>query len=120
MRLGFTELPAFQRWRDKNLSFDEFCELQNELMESPKKGAPIAGCASYRKLRRPQPGRSKGKRGGHRIIYMHVPEVERVILVLGYSKDLQEDLSPDEAKQLEALAKRLKAEEIAAAGGKRK
>ena len=48
--------------------------LQRELMNDPESGAVMPGCGGLRKIRIADPGRGKGKRGGARVIYLHVPE----------------------------------------------
>lgn len=53
--------------------------LQNDLMRHPDKGDVIRGAGGFRKLRVKLPGR--GKSGGARAIYLHVPEVQTVVLV---------------------------------------
>lgn len=116
MKLGFTELPSFMRFRDKFIEDRAFYQLQNELMENPDRGDVMSGCGGFRKIRLQDSARGKGKRGGIRVIYMYVPEVSRLVFVFGYSKDLMTDISPDDKKQLALRAKILKAEEIEEAG----
>ncbi len=54
------------------------------------------------------------KRGGARVIYLHVPMAKRFYLLDIYGKDEKDDLSNDEKKQLRKLAEQLKCEAIAA------
>ena len=65
----------------------------------------MPGCGGLRKIRWPDPRRAKGKRGGLRLIYLHVPEAATILLLDVYDKDETADLSPAERKELSALAK---------------
>jgi mRNA-degrading endonuclease RelE of RelBE toxin-antitoxin system len=104
MKLTFVETLVFTaRWR-KRADDEALRALQRVLLESPQAGKPIPGCGILRKLRVADPSRSKGKRGGLRVIYMHTPEAAIVDLFTVYGKDEADDLSADEIKALCALA----------------
>ena len=47
-------------------------------------------------MRVPDPRRGKGKRGGARVIYLHIPEVDQIHFITIYGKDQQDDLSSDD------------------------
>jgi len=79
--------------------------LQYELYQKPDSGAVIPGAAPLRKIRWSDERRGKGKRGGLRIIYLHVPEFEVVFLMDMYGKDEVDDLPANEKKELRQLAK---------------
>jgi hypothetical protein len=64
----------------------------------------MPGCGGLRKLRIADPKRGKGKRGGARLIYLHIPLIEHFLLIDIYGKDEQEDLSVGEKKILKQLA----------------
>ncbi|MEE9310985.1 MAG: type II toxin-antitoxin system RelE/ParE family toxin [Planctomycetota bacterium] len=117
MSLGFTELPSFMRFRDKNIANKPFFGLQMELMADPEKGDVMPGCGGFRKVRLADEVRGKGKRGGIRIIYLYVPEVSRIVFILGYAKNLMEDLSAADKKALRERAAILRLEEIRESGG---
>lgn len=72
----------------------------------------MPGCGGLRKLRTPDPQRGKGKRGGTRLIYLYIPAARRFYLLDIYGKDEKDDLSADEKKVLQNLAKVLKAEAL--------
>lgn len=74
----------------------------------------MKGCGGLRKIRTADPKRGKGKRGGARVIYLHVPDARRFYMLDIYDKDEKADLSADEKKQLRNLAERLWSEAIAA------
>ena len=88
--------------------------LQQLLMENPEAGAVMPGCGGLRKLRSSDASRGKGKRGGARVIYLHVPLARRFYMLDIYGKDEKDDPSADEKKQLRQLAEQLKREAIAA------
>lgn len=69
MKALFVELPAFIRHRAEYLDDEGLRGLQNALMENPESGDVIEGTGGLRKLRRTDPRRGKGKRGGLRVIY---------------------------------------------------
>jgi hypothetical protein len=75
----------------------------------------MPGCGGLRKIRLANPRRGKGKRGGARVIYLHVPEVNWIYLLDIYGKDEKEDLSAAEKKILKRLAEEFKQEAMRAA-----
>lgn len=70
----------------------------------------MPGCGGLRKLRMPDAGRGKGKRGGFRVIYLDLPEVARIHLIKLYDKSEKDDLSSDDRKILRTLAGLIKRE----------
>lgn len=77
-------------------------ELENILLENPRKGAVIEGLAGIRKLRIKLEGR--GKSGGGRVIYPDVLEKEKLYLLFAYPKSVQEDLSSEQRRILRRMA----------------
>lgn len=75
----------------------------------------MPGCGGLRKIRTGDPRRRKGKRGGARVIYFHVPEANWIYLLDIYGKDEKEDLNAAEKKILKRLASEFKKEAIRAA-----
>ncbi len=118
MTKRFVETASFTKWvGDQPESLDEtLSELQQELMANPDAGDVIKGCGGLRKIR--IPGRGKGKRGGARVIYLHVPEANWVIFVDVYGKGEKAADSPAERKVLAELAQVFKAEAILATQSK--
>jgi len=82
-------------------------------MAAPEKGDVIPGCGGLRKVRVADPRRGKGKRGGARVIYLNIPEAERIDMLAIYSKDERDDLDEDQRKVLRALAEQARKEAIA-------
>jgi hypothetical protein len=92
-----------------------YAAFQQLLLANPEAGDVMRGCGGLRKVRTVHPRRGKGKRGGARVIYLHVPEVNWVFLVDIYGKDEKDDLSAAEKKVLRRLAEQFKAEAVQAA-----
>ena len=103
MRAHFTELPAFERRRQRYLDDDQFRLLQLQLMRDPECGAVIAGTGGLRKTRFGDVRRGKGKRGGLRVIYYWREKEAHFWLFAIYDKDETEDLSSTEKKALKSM-----------------
>jgi hypothetical protein len=88
------------------LNDEGFRALQHALMEQPEKGDVIEGTGGLRKLRRPDPKRGKGKRGGLRLIYFWWEAGRQFWLFTLYDKDEMEDLSAKEKGLLKDMLKR--------------
>lgn len=109
MKRTFIESSSFTRKVDSE-GADSLLEIQTELLERLESGSVIQGTGGLRKLRVADAGRGKGKRGGFRVIYLDIPEVERTYLLGLYDKNEKEDISPQEKKLLKALVEQLKRE----------
>jgi hypothetical protein len=113
MRRTFVESRVFTAWIKELLDEETYRLLQQELLANPTKGAVMPGCGGVRKVCVSQPARGKGKRGGARVIYLDIPEAERIDLIAAYGKNEQGDLTPDQRKVMRSLAARMLAEAIA-------
>ncbi len=71
MKAAFVEMPVFEKHRSDYLNDDEYQQLQNDLLEAPKKGEVIQGAGGLKKIRWVDARRNKGKRSGTRIIYYY-------------------------------------------------
>jgi hypothetical protein len=98
--LQFIEAPPFSRHREEYLDDEGFRQLQQALAMNPDTGDLIPGAGGIRKLRWADTRRSKGKRGGLRIIYYCFLSDEEIWLLTLYGKDEASDLSKDEKAQL--------------------
>jgi hypothetical protein len=107
MQAVFVELPAFERSRESYLDDGCFGRLQEALMANPEAGEVIPGTGGLRKVRFSDARRSKGKRGGLRVIYYYWTGGPEFWLFTLYDKDEMTDLTP---KQREALKERIKDE----------
>ena len=113
MKKTFIESSEFTDWIRRNLDDDSFASFQQRLMDAPVRGVVIPGCGGLRKIRLADPRRGKGKRGGIRVIYLHVPEVDWIFLLDAYSKDEKDDLAAHEKRVLRRLAEQFRGEAIA-------
>jgi hypothetical protein len=114
MKATFIETTSFTQAVTEFLADRQYAKLQHELMADPDVGNVMPGCGGLRKVRVADHERGKGKRGGARVIYLHVAEAHSFYLLDIYGKDEKDDLSPREKKLLSQLAQELKAEAIAA------
>ncbi len=114
MKATFVETTGFTEAVSGFLPDRAYVGIQQLLMENPNAGHVIPGCGGLRKLRTSDAERGQGKRGGARLIYLHVPTAKRFYLLDIFGKDEKDDLSAGEKKQLRKLAGELKAEAIAA------
>jgi hypothetical protein len=114
MNATFVETRSFTEAVTSFLSDDLYAGLQRRLMENPDAGDVMPSCGGLRKIRAVDPRRRKGKRGGARVIYLHIPAARRFYMIDIYGKDEKDDLSAAEKKMLRQLAARLKAESVLA------
>jgi hypothetical protein len=105
MKAVFVELPVFSRFRDDYLDDEGFRGLQIAMMKNPQSGNVIEGTGGLRKLRYADARRSKGKRGGLRVIYYWWDGDHQFWLFTLYDKDEMTDLSVDEKKALKHMLK---------------
>ncbi len=68
----------------------------------------MQGCGGIRKVRIESPKRGKGKRGGFRVIYLHIPEAQCIYFVAIYGKNEQDDLNTAQKQQLKVIAEQTK------------
>jgi mRNA-degrading endonuclease RelE of RelBE toxin-antitoxin system len=71
------------------------------LVRKPDAGKIISGSGGLRKLRWSAGG--KGKRGGLRVIYYWYVSLEIILLLFAYPKNEQDDLTPEQLKQLKKV-----------------
>jgi len=88
-------------------SDEAYADFQAELAEQPDKGTVIPGASSLRKLRWGDKRRGMGKRGGLRVIYIHIPDLTVLFMLDVYGKDEADDLTNGEKKELQTMAKQL-------------
>ena len=70
----------------------------------------MRGIGGPRKARIADAGRGQGKRGGHRVIYLDLPDVARTHLLALYDKNEKDDISADEKRVLRGMAEEIKTE----------
>lgn len=105
MKATFVELPPFERTRKDYMDDDAYRLLQHELMDNPTAGDVMEGTGGLRKLRQADPRRSKGKRGGLRVIYYWWSGGDQFWFFTVYDKDQADDLTPAQRKVLKQLLK---------------
>ena len=109
MKVAFVELHGFtQVVTTYFVNDDNYARFQAALLAAPTAGQVMQSCGGLRKIRWADPRRGKGKRGGLRIIYLFVPEAERIYMFDVYDKDEAEDLTPDQRRVLALEADKLK------------
>ena len=109
MQREFIRTVPFERsWTAAGLDDDDLRELENLLLRHPDIGAVIPGLNGCRKLRVQLPGR--GKSGGARVIYVDLVVQEMIFLLLAYPKNVQENLTPEQKRNLAILVNIVKKE----------
>lgn len=103
----YTE-PFRKCWKAMGLSEDDLKALEEILLENPQLGDVIEGTGGARKMRIQIENR--GKSGGGRVIYVDVFEKEKLYFLLAYPKNVQDNLTPDQKKQVRKLVEAIKKE----------
>ena len=85
-------------------------ELQIELMANPTAGDVDPGTGGLRKVRMPDPGRGRGKRGGARVHYLWVPSRALIYLMFVYSKGEAATLTKNQRTALSRIVRKIKRE----------
>ncbi len=94
----FIETPIFTK-QIKSLMDDEaYAVFQIELANAPDSGDLIEGTGGLRKIRVRL--LNTGKRGGARVIYYHVVAESHIRLLFAYPKNMADDLTENQKKQL--------------------
>ena len=101
--MQFIEFPYFTKWVQENLSDNEYREIQEALIQNPRKGDIIPHGYGLRKLRWGL--KEKGKRGGIRVIYYLWLSHQEFLMIYVYPKNEQEDLTKDQLKTLAKITK---------------
>jgi hypothetical protein len=95
------ETTFFTRQIQRLLTDEEYRQLQADLVNHPEKGEIIQGSGGLRKTRWSIQGR--GKRGGIRVIYYWVVMQDRLLMLMAYAKNEQENLTPEQVKILRQI-----------------
>jgi len=103
--MRFIETPIFTEDVERELSLEEYRQLQLTLLLRPTQGNLIQGSGGLRKLRWYRAG--MGKRSGLRAIYFWEAMSETCYMLMVYRKNDQENLTP---KQLATLRRLIKEE----------
>ena len=95
------ETSIFTRQVQSLLDDDSYRHLQINLILRPDAGDLIPGGGGLRKIR--WGARGHGKRGGVRVIYYWAVQQDRILLLLLYAKNEQENLTADQLKVLRKI-----------------
>lgn len=106
MTLAFVETPIFSRQIADCVDDEDYRAFQNGLLKDPEQGDLLVGCRGLRKARMALTGR--GKSGGARIIYLHLPEDHVIYFFLLFKKSDAANLTKSQRNQLGALADQIK------------
>ena len=109
MKRLFVETAPFSRRIDAE-GPGALLQVQTEILRNPAAGSVIQGTGGLRKIRIADAGRSKGKRGGYRVIYLDLPEVARTHLLALSDKTEKGDIAADEKRLMRTLAEKIKKE----------
>ena len=99
--MEFVETTFFTRQISALVDDDTYRGLQARLTLDPEFGAVIRGTGGLRKVR--IAARGKGKRGGARVIYAHLPQRHQIAMLMAYGKDEQDDLTADQREALRRI-----------------
>lgn len=99
----FIEFPAFTRAILK-LPDDDYALFQNQLAADPEQGDLIRGAGGFRKARMGFPSAGIGKRGGARVVYLYLREIQTIVLVTLYAKSKKPDLTEAEENELRRIS----------------
>ena len=83
---------------------DVLLEIQNDLLENPKRGPVIQGTSGVRK------SRGKGKSGGFRYMYYYIERDGQIFLLMVFNKNEQGDLTKKQKTTLSSLIRELREE----------
>ena len=109
MTREFIYTESFRKsWKAMGLNDDDCKTLEEILLANPQLGDVIEGTGGARKMRIQLEGR--GKSGGGRVIYVDVYEKEKLYLLLAYPKNVQDDLTPEQKKQIKKIVDAIKKE----------
>ena len=95
------ETSVFTKQVQRLLSDEEYKQLQSDLVVRPEMGSIIPQSGGIRKVRWGY--RGQGKRGGVRVIYYWAVSQERLLMLMIYPKNVQDNLSPVQLKTLRQL-----------------
>ena len=97
----FIETTAFTKQVSALLKPVEYQDLQMMLLVRPDAGSIIRGSGGIRKVRWSY--RGGGKRGGVRVIYYWAVSEEKILMLMMYLKNVQDNLSPAQVRLLRSI-----------------
>lgn len=104
----FVDVASFtEDWADLGLSDDELRALEDQIARHQTRSPVVPRGGGVRKIRRPDPLARKGKSGGYRVLYAHLPTHGTVLLIAAWPKSEREDLEPDDYKAIGGIVGRI-------------
>lgn len=94
-------------WESMGLDDEDLMNFQNFLLKNPLFGDLIENTGGVRKVRW---NLGTGKSHGARVIYIDFEKYERIYCLMAYPKNIKEDLTPDDKKEIKGLVNYLKTE----------
>ena len=105
----FVDVVSFSEdWANLGLGDDELQALEDEIARNPTRAPVVPGGHGVRKIRRPDSVAGKGKSGGYRVLYAHLPAYGTVLLISAWPKSEREDLEPNDYKTIGRIIKRIR------------
>ena len=101
MRATLVATKLFDARVSSLLAADELARLEYAIACDPTAHPVIPGTGGARKMRWTRAG--MGKRGGIRVVYVHVARANIVLLITAYAKNVQENLTDDQKKAVRNL-----------------
>jgi mRNA-degrading endonuclease RelE of RelBE toxin-antitoxin system len=97
----FFETPIFTKRIQHLVSDDDYRQLQLLLIKFPELGKLIKGSGGVRKLRWSSSG--TGKRGGIRVLYYFINQLDQIYMLFAFSKSEVSDLSHEQLRLLKKV-----------------
>lgn len=111
MRRVFVYAPLIQQRLSEFSNSEELSrQIENEILNNPELGDVVPGTGGVRKFRLADETRSKGKRGGIRVLFLDLPHVAKTYLLFLLKKGEASDIATDEKKAIRDLVIILKRE----------
>ncbi len=111
MRRVFFQTHIFSKKLDSRGGDALLRRIEEEILKNPQAGATVAGTGGVRKLRIEDPERTRGKRGGFRVLYLDLPDCEETFFITFYGKDEADDLSAEGKKIISQIVASIKHED---------
>ncbi len=113
MKRSIIQTSLFSKLLDELISKhrllkQDYEDFEISLVKDPKQGGAVIGTGGIRKTR--MKSSAKGKSGSYRVYYVDITEKGRLYLLVLYAKNVKEDLSQKEKKQLKVYIEDLKKE----------
>src|SRR5258707_11654079 len=107
MTVCFVELETFTEEVLRVADEETLRQFEAELAARPEAGDLIRHSGGLRKARMKLPGR--GRSSGARVIYLWLPEAQRIVLFMLYTKARQADIPPPLLARLRTAVENIKA-----------